>query len=810
MHQIRLKDKMSLHSIKEPVKRLTKYAFVILSTFYSLLNISTTSAQTKSVVVSGYVKDAASGESLVGAVVSGGTANSSVASNAYGFFSLEIPAGRPATITVSFVGYQPRRISSSFKADTSVVVNLAALSNQMDEVVISANKNQKINSPVTLTPLTMAQVKQLPAFLGEADLIKTFQLKPGVSAVGDGASGFNVRGGGVDQNLVLLDEAPLYFTSHLFNLFSVANPDGVKDATLIKTEMPARYGGRLSSVMDIHMKDGNNQRFAVQGGLGLIASRLTVEGPLQKGKSSFIVSGRRSYTDLLTKLSSDPDVKDNSIYFYDLNAKLNITLSAKDRLYLSGYFGKDKIEAANRFLLQWGSGTGTLRWNHVYNPRLFSNLTVLYSNYRYKLGNIQNTASGFIWNAGIQDYIVKNDYSWFPDAKHNIHFGADVQLHEFSPGTAGPNSSFSEIREIKTPPERGAEYNVYWDHEWKVSPALSLEYGFRYNVFQSLAKDSTTVFDYVGEDGKRKLPVNPRTYRDWQSIKTFGNLQPRLSVRLQLEGESSVKASYTRTVQNLHLVSNTISTSPLDIWVPSSYNVRPQLADQFSLGYFRDFKGNKYSMSTEVFYRKLYNQIDYIDGAETLLNENLAGDMLFGKGRAYGAEFYASKNSGRFNGWISYTLSRTERQIHGLNNNEYFPTQYDKTHNATLVGIYQLRPRLSFSATFAFASGVPATLPDSEFEFQGIPVQNNSNTTRNNARIPSYNRLDLSLTLKNRQKAGRRFTSEWVFSAFNALNRRNAFSVYTRQGEHNSARLEAVKFSMFGSVVPSVTYNFKF
>lgn len=767
-------------------------------------------AQDKMATISGYVRDAQSGENLVGAIISGGKKSITAVTNSYGFFSLSIPKSHTMDVAASFVGYQKQVVRVSGSKDSTVVFMLSPNTNVMDEVVISSSKNDKVSSPVTVTPLSMAQVKQLPAFLGEADLIKSFQLKPGVSVVGDGASGFNVRGGGVDQNLVLLDEAPLYFTSHLFNLFSIANPDAVKDAVLIKTEMPARYGQRLSSVLDIHMKDGNNQQLSVQGGLGLIASRLTVEGPLKEGKSSFIVSGRRSYTDLLTKMSSDPDIKDNSIYFYDLSAKVNITMSPKDKIYASAYFGKDKIEAANRFLLQWGSGTGTVRWNHVYNSRLFSNVTLLYSNYNYKLGNIERSSSGFIWNSGIKDYILKNNYSWYPNPKNNIYFGVDVQLHEFSPGKAGPNSEISQINEIKTAPQRGADYNIYWDHEWKISDRFSLEYGLRYNLFQSLANDSTVVYDYIGENGKRKMPVNPRYYKDWESIKLFGSLQPRLSFRMQLGENNSIKGAYTRTAQNLHLVSNSISTSPLDIWIPSSYNVKPQLADQVSFGYFEDFKDNKYSFSTELFYRKLYNQIDYINGAETLLNEDLPGDMLFGKGRAYGAEFYFSKNVGRLNGWFSYTLSRSERQVDGLNNNKYYPTQFDKTHNATFVAIYQLKPRISISATYSFATGVPATLPDSQFEFEGIPIQNNSENARNNYRIPNYSRLDLSLTLKNKPNPNKRIRSEWVFSAFNALNRKNAFSMYTRQGEHNSAQLEAVRFSMFGSIVPSVTWNFKF
>lgn len=785
---------------------MKKLVLLLWCTFFSFA----LAAQEKKPTVSGYVKDLVSGESLPGAVVSLSGANVKNSANSYGFFSLSAKRGRYELI-VSYVGYTTRNIEVDLLKDTTLNIGLEPASNMMSEVVVSGSRRDNVSRPVSVQPLSIAEIKQLPPFLGEADLIKSFQLLPGVTAVGDGASGFNVRGGGVDQNLVLLDEAPLYFTSHLFNLFSVANPDAVKDAALYKTEMPARFGGRLSSVMDIHLKDGNNQRLGVEGGIGLIASRLMVEGPLKKDKSSFIVSARRSYTDLLTKSFGGEDIKDNSIYFYDLSAKVNIALGSKDKLFVSGYFGKDRIDAANRFLLQWGSSTGTLRWNHVFSPRLFANTSVLYSDYKYRLGNTsESSASGFIWNAGIKDYTFKNDFSWYLNSLNNIHFGFDLQLHEFQPGIAEPSGAASAFNTIRMDPQRAAEYNLYWDHELTVTEAISVEYGLRANLFQSLAKDGTIIYDYVGATGERKLPVNGQSFADWKVIKNYLSLQPRLALKVQLNEESSLKAAYSRATQNLHLVSNTISSSPLDIWTPSSYNVKPEIADQFSLGYFRDLKERKYSASVEMYYRKLGNQIDYIDGAETLLNEHLPGDMLFGTGRAYGAEFYLRKNSGRLNGWGSYTLGRTERRIEGLNQNEYYPAPYDKTHNLVLVGVYQAGPRLSLSATYNFATGAPATLPDARFEFEGVPVQNNTERRRNNYRISNYHRLDLSATLKNRRRPGRRFSSEWVFSAFNALNRRNAFTVYMRQNEDQPANLEAVRFSMFGSVIPSVTWNFKF
>lgn len=772
--------------------------------------ILTTAYAQKKVTISGYLKDAVSGESLAGALIVVQETGIKASANNYGFYSLSLSAGN-YKLSYSYMGYQHSERSVSLMRDTSLNISLSPASNMMDEVVISSSsKSNNVSNPVSIAPLAMVKVKQLPAFLGEADLIRSFQLLPGVSSVGDGASGFNVRGGGVDQNQVLIDEAPLYFTSHLFNLFSVANPDAIKDANLYKTEMPARFGSRLSSVLDISMKDGNNKDWNFAGGLGLIASRFTAEGPLKKDKSSMIISARRSYTDVLTKQSSDPSIKDNSIYFYDLSAKLNFTLSNKDRLFISGYFGKDHIEAAKSFLLQWANGTGTVRWNHVFNPRLFSNTSAIYSSYKYRLGAFQDPATSFTWDASIIDYSLKNAYTWYPNSRNTIYFGIDVGLHDFMPGRAQPSSDKSIFNHTKIPGQRAAEYNLYWDHELIFSDVISVEYGLRYSSFQSLAKGQTIISDYEGIIGKRKEAVNQRTFQDWQSIKWYHNLQPRISAKFQTSENASLKASFGRTAQNLHLVSNTISSSPLDIWTPSSYNVKPETADQASIGYFQNLKDNKYEASVELYYRKLYNQIDFIDGAETLLNEDLPGDMLVGNGRAFGTEFYLKKNAGRLNGWISYTLSRTERKINGINNDLYFPAKYDKTHSVVLVGVYELNPRILLSGTYNFASGIPATFPDGRFEFDNFPVQYNSSNSRNNYRISSYHRLDLSATFKKKSIPGRKFSSEWVVSVFNALNRRNAFSLYLRQNENYPTELETVRFSMFGSVIPSVTWNFKF
>lgn len=764
----------------------------------------------KRVTINGYVKDKESGESLSGALVSVVEAGAKVLSNDYGFFSLTVPAG-DYKLRFYYLGYEGKEERVQLRSDTVLNVALTISANLMDEVMVSsAQANGNISKPVHASPLSISSVRLLPSFLGEADLIRSFQLLPGVSSVGDGASGFNVRGGGIDQNLVMQDEAPLYFTSHLFNLFSVANPDAVKDASLYKTEMPARFGGRLSSVLDTRLKDGNNKEWGVTGGLGLIASRITVEGPVTKNKSSLIVSARRSYTDLITRQSSDPDIRNNSIYFYDLSAKFNLSISARDKLFVSAYFGRDKIKANTIFRLNWGNGTGALRWNHVFNPKLFLNTSIIYSDYKYSLGSENSPSNSFVWNAGINDYILKSGFSWYPDTENTIFMGVEGTFHQFIPGKAEPVGDESIFRLVEMPGQRSAALNFYGDHEIKFSEVFAGEYGLRYSIFQSIADGETTVYDYRGVTGERKEPVGPRIFKNWDNIKTYHYLQPRLSLKLQAGRYASLKISYNRTAQDLHLISNTMSVSPLDMWVPSSYNIKPETADQFSAGYFRGFIDNKYQGSVEVYYRKLHNQIDFIDGAETVMNENQVADMLFGKGRAYGAEFYAKKHFGKLNGWLSYTLSRTERKFDGINNSQYFPAKFDKTHSLSLVAVYQLNPFVVFSGTYSYASGTPVTLPADRFEVQGYPVQFNSGNYRNNYRIPSYKRVDLSATFRPKALPGKRYHSEWVVSLFNVLNRRNAFSVYLRQNSQQPSDFEAVRFAMFGTVIPSVTWNFKF
>ncbi|HYK77142.1 MAG TPA: TonB-dependent receptor [Daejeonella sp.] len=761
--------------------------------------------------ISGHIKDASNSENLIGAIVSVKGTQISVATNPYGFYSLSLNEGK-YTLEVRYMGYETFEKTIDLKKNESVEFQLQPAQNQMQEVVISADKANKNvqNTQMGAVTVSVKSVKQLPALLGEADVIRTIQLLPGVSTVGEGAPGYNVRGGGVDQNLVLLDEAPVYNGSHLLGFFSVFNPDAVKDLNLLKSEMPARFGGRLSSMLDVRMKEGNAKDYSVSGGIGTVSSRLLAEGPLQKDKSSFIVAGRRSYADLFLKLSSDSNLRNTSVYFYDLSAKLNFSLSPNDRLFVSGYSGRDVNKLGKVMNMNWGNATTTMRWNHIYNPKLFSNISLIYSNYDYMLGASRNEAESFDWKSNIVDYSVKGSWGWYLNPSNTIYYGLDVLRHDFSPGKARPTGSGSAFNEIYMPSKRAYDYALFWDHESRLSRQFSFQYGVRYSVIQLVSDGNTTVYDYVGETGKRKTPINPVNYQDGETIQWYHNLEPRFTAKWQTSSTSAVKASYTRTVQNLHYMSNTIAATPLDIWLPGSPNIKPQLADQVSAGYFYAHPQNVWEASAEIYYRDLKNQIDFVSGAETLLNKDIEGDMLFGNGRAFGSEWMLRKNTGRLNGWISYTLSRAERKIEGINNNQYYPAKYDKTHMLSLVGIYEYKPRTVFSATFTYSTGAPATFPDNRFDFDGFPVQHNSENSRNGYRLPAYHRLDLAATFKGKTIPGRRYHSEWVVSLYNALGRKNPYSIYFRQNEDVSSQTEAVRYAIIGGIVPSVTWNFKF
>lgn len=788
----------------------------LLLSFFSVASF----AQTKH-TVSGYVKDLANGEGLIGVSVYVREAQTGVVTNPYGFYSLTLPAGS-YTVVYSYMGYQKNTKTIELNADQTISIELADESENLKEVTISTKKeDDNVRSiEMSVNKVEMKTIKKMPALLGEVDLIRSIQLLPGVTTVGEGASGFNVRGGDISQNLVLLDEAPVFNSSHLFGFFSVFNPDVVKDVKLFKGGIPAQYGGRISSILDVRMKEGNAKKREINGGIGSIFSRLTYEQPFAAGKGSFIVAARRSYIDILAKPFLNKDLKDSKFNFYDLTAKVNYRLGNKDTFFASGYLGKD-VFGGGDFGFGWGNKTLTGRWNHIFSNKLFMNMTAYYSNYDYNLGQNEddkNAKDRFVWNSKIITKSIKPDFTYYITPKNQLTFGGQYINYDSRPGKATAVSE-GEGLNLDLPSRHADESALYIANEQKLTDKISLQYGIRYSYFRSLGAG----IEYSYRDttaGIRRQPILPgKEYQSGDVIKTYGNWEPRFAVNIGLSSVSSLKISYNRMSQYLHLLSNTAASSPLDVWTLSSSNIKPELADQVALGWFRNFKDNMYEASVEVYYKKLHNQLDYVVGSDLLLNQFVEGDLLTGKGRAYGAEFYLKKNKGRLTGWVSYTLSKTERQVDGVNNGSWFNARFDKPHNFTSVAIYELNKRLTLSSNFTIASGTPATFPTNGYSWGGYSLGNNYNNARNNSRIPAYHRLDLAATLKARKKLFGIGEGEWVFSIYNVYNRRNAFSVYTRQNEdkptvseqaQNLLRTQAVRYSVIGSLIPSVTYNFKF
>ena len=776
----------------------------LLLTLFFLSGTLFATAQQK-VTLNGYLRDSTDGEALIGANVFVEELGIGAVSNPYGFFALTVPAGT-YTLQISYLGYRPMTRRVSLTENTTISLEMVPDDFQIEEVVVTAAKaNQHVTSlEMSVEKLSMATIRTIPQVLGEVDLIRSIQLLPGVTTVGEGATGFNVRGGNVDQNLILLDESIVYNSSHLLGLFSVFNSDAVKDVQLYKGGIPARYGGRLSSVLDVRQREGNNKRFEMAGGIGLISSRLALEGPFQKEKSSFMVAGRSSYGHLFLKF--DPDLAQNVVWFYDLNAKVNFILNEENRIYLSGYFGKDVFNFGDDFASNWGNATATFRWNHLFSDKLFSNFTAVYSDYGYSLG-VPEGAQAFEWNASIRSVAAKADFNYYLNNRSQLEFGVHAAYYRFQPGRAfgvGDNSIFNEIR-IQN--EYALEPALYVSMEQQWTDRLSVVYGLRFAGFLNLGSREV----YLYEDGipsEEEAIIDSVQYGSWEVIKGFSGFEPRFSANYVFDPKQSVKFSYNRTQQFIQLVSNTTSATPLDIWIPSGTYIDPAIADQVALGYFRNFRENTYEASVEVYYKWFQNLLDFKDGAELLLNETLETELLSGIGRAYGAEFIVRKTQGKVTGWVSYTLSRSERETEGINNGETYPSNWDKLHDLTVVSSWAINPKLTLSGNFAFMSGRPITYPDARYEYDGIIVPNYNN--RNGARTPVYHRLDASLIWKPNKKPDKRWKSEWVFGVYNLYGRRNPYSIFFRQNEDNPQITEAVRLSIFGAPLPYVTYNFKF
>jgi hypothetical protein len=753
-------------------------------------------AQVNKYTISGTVKDKKSGELIIGAIIRvAELPNIGTTSNEYGFYSLTLPE-KTYTIEIAYVGYKKIATSVTLNKNTTINATLEDETSELGNVeVVGKKADANVRSAeIGMQKLDIKEISKIPVIFGEKDILKTLQLTPGVKSAGDGNSGIFVRGGAADQNLILLDEATVYNASHLLGFFSTFNSDAIKDVTIYKGGMPAQYGGRLSSVLDIKMNDGNDQKYRVGGGIGLIASRLNVEGPIAKDKGSFLVTGRRTYADVFLKLSDK--FKDNKLYFYDLNLKANYKLSDRSRIFVSGYLGQDVLKFGSSFGIDWGNTTGTVRWNYIINPKFFSNTSFIYSNYNYKISLASETFELGI-KSKIEDFNLKQDFTYLTGPKNKIRFGFNSVHHTITPGQISSTDVTAIYSKLQV---RNAWDNaLYLSDEWAATDKLNITGGMRLSSFTLMGNGN---FYSYNADGN---VISTTKYDAGQAVKTYINLEPRLSASYMLGATNSLKAGYSRNTQNLHLISNSTSTSPTDLWIASSNNIKPEIADIVSLGYFQNFKNNAYEFSTEVYYKTMQNQIDYRNGANTRANDLIEGELLLGKGRAYGLELFLKKKTGKFTGWISYTLSRTEKQIAGINNGDWYAARQDKTHDVSIVGIYDITNKLSLGATWVYSTGNAVTFPSGKYYINN-QVQF-LYTERNGYRMPAYHRLDLGLTWYRKKTAKRE--SSWNFSVYNAYGRQNAFTINFQESKTDPTKTEAVQTSLF-RWVPSITYNFKF
>ncbi|BDB56999.1 TonB-dependent receptor [Flavobacterium ammonificans] len=797
----------------EKLKRIIKSKLVI---FLFLFSCFYTSAQEK-YTLSGTISDSNSNETLIGVTVFIPELKTGVLTNEYGFYSITLPKGK-YSIRINYSDYQNLDEVLELNQNLKINYKLIPKENVLREVIVTSSKNiTDIRKPeMSVNKLSISTIKKMPVVLGEVDILKSILLLPGVTNAGEGASGFNVRGGGADQNLILLDEAMIFNSSHVFGFFSVFNPDAIKDLKLYKGGIPARYGGRASSVLDIYQKDGSSKGFHANGGIGLISSRLLLEGPIVKDKGSFLIGGRSSYAHLFLKLSEDQ--KDNAAYFYDLNTKLSYKINPNNNIFLSGYFGRDVFSLANSFTNIYGNSTLNLRWNHLFSDKLFSNLSLIYSDYYYGL---DLDFVGFKWDSGIKNYNIKYDLKNYISDKFKLNYGINAIYYDFNPGIIRPSDPNSGINFAQLDKKYAFEPAAYLDAEQEISDKIAISYGLRYSLFYRLGNSKINIYENNNpvlfnsemQIYEKATPIGVQNYKKNETITNFGNLEPRFSLAYQVNDSQSIKTSYNRMVQYLQLVSNTASPTPLDVWTPSDSFIKPQIADQVAVGYFTNFSENKYSLEIESYYKKIQNRIDYIDGADLIANNALEQVILNGRMRAYGLEIMLKKNEGKFNGWISYTLSRSEQQTPGrtiletgINNGEWYKSAFDKTHNLAITSAYELNKKWSFGANFALQSGQPVTFPNGQYQYLGITVP--SYGLRNENRLPAYHHLDISATLSPSKNSSRSTKSEWVFSIYNLYNRKNAAAINFRQNS-DTGNNEAIKTSIFG-IVPAVSYNFKF
>ncbi|MFB9057931.1 carboxypeptidase-like regulatory domain-containing protein [Mariniflexile ostreae] len=765
--------------------------------------------------IRGVVSEAESNETLIGVNIIFPEIQAGTTTNEYGFYSITLPKGT-YKVVISYLGFSTQSETITLSENITKNFSLTDALESLDEVLITENiEKLNIKTPqMSVNSLTSSSIKEIPVVLGESDIIKAITLLPGVTSGGEGASGFNVRGGAADQNLILLDEATIYNASHLFGFFSVFNPDAIKDLKLYKGGIPSRYGGRVASVLDIYQKEGNSKTYHANGGIGIVASRLLVEGPIKKDKGAFLLGGRSSYAHLFLPVF---DI-DNAAYFYDLNTKLSYKINDRNNVYVSGYFGRDVFNIQDTFENVYGNSILNFRWNHLFSDKLFSNLSFIYSDYYYglKLNFVE-----FDWVSGIRNFNVKYDFKHYLSNTFKMQYGLNSMYYKFNPGDIKPTGTTSGINPFKLTDKYAFENAVYVDVEHQLADKLALSYGLRLSAFFRLgqnelntyANNQAVTFNHNSKIYEKATPIDSKSYKRSDVIASFHNLEPRFSMAYQLNSDSSIKGSYNRMSQYLHLLSNTSSPTPLDVWAPSGKYIKPQLLDQFAIGYFRNFNDGAYSLELESFYKTVKNRIDYVDGANLIANNAIEQIILNGRAKAYGLEILFKKNEGRFKGWLAYTLSKSEQQTKGrtasetgINNGDWYHTPYDKTHDISLTGSYQWNKKWKLNSNFLFQTGQPTTYPNAQYTYNNVTIPNFSD--RNSNRLPAYHRLDLSATYVPKPDKNKGLQSYWVFGIYNIYNRRNAASISFSKNTDTGVN-EATRLAIFG-IIPSISYNFKF
>ena len=783
------------------------YIYILISAFILFFQPAFAAASGDSdqskVTLSGYVRDQSNGEVLTGVTVYCTDTKSGAVTNLYGFYSLSLNPGK-YTIRYTYIGFVTQEKVILLDKNITLDINLEMLQMQLGEVVITGKRtDQNVRSAeMSMVKMDSKTIRKVPALLGEIDIVKVLFLLPGVQSTSEGSTGFSVRGGSADQNLILLDEATIFNASHLLGFFSVFNNDAVKDVTLYKGDIPAAYGGRLSSLLDVRMKDGNSKKFSMTGSVGTVSSKLTLEGPIIKDRTTFLVSARRTYADLFLPLAKDENVRKSKLYFYDFNMKLSHVINENNRLYFSGYAGKDTFK--NEFAsMQYGNQTASARWNHLFSKKLFFNLSLIFSNYNYGLGTPEGSATSFKWTSKMREYSARFDFTHYLSAKHTLKYGGTTMYHEFYPGSASGFGTETAFTEFILPTEYAYEHSLYASDEYKITEKFTVKYGLRFAMFQNVG--SGTYYHYDADHN----PVDSTIYAKGDLFNTYANLEPRFAFTYLLSPLSSVKGSYSHTAQYITLAQNSTAGTPLDIWFPATPNVKPQLCDQFSLGYFRNLKNNMYEASAEVYYKDLRNVIDFRDHAQLLLNQYIEGELRIGTGYSYGIETMIRKNDGLLTGWISYTYSRAFRKVPDpdITGGDKYPAPYDKPNSISIVANYDISKRVSISGTWVYATGLPVTFPTGRAVIAGenIPIYSN----RNAYRMPDYHRLDLSVSMKGKEKPGKRWHGEWNFSVYNAYNRHNAWAINFTTDAKDPNITYAEKTYLF-AVIPALTYNFKF